>query len=218
MADLRKIGGGDINTSVKQLLICFLIDSSYSMRLENRMDQVNEGIHSFLNSARNNPFVKDRMRVCVITYGGTAQIIQPFMNVKNLVFKGIKPNGGTVLNAGLQLALDSIKREYNRLATMGSEQYIPWLIVMSDGGSDDDVSQSVIELKKMYEERDLKGKCIGIGEEIDEKILKKIAPNGNVKRMDSMQISNFFSLMSEKAIDKSMSVADVEDDNPEIPD
>lgn len=218
MSNLKSILEKDIvSMKAPQLMICILIDASYSMMEDGRMQMVNDGIKAFLKSGREDIYARDSLDVCFIEFGGDGpEIIQSFTNVQKASFKDIVPHGGTPLKTAVEFAINEINMRRDFWRNVGVSVYHPWFIILSDGKSDEDVSAPARVIQNMYKEHRLKGKCIGVGDGSETEDLKKLAPMGRVETMKSLEITNFFSMLSRSAASMSMSAPDAEDDEYEI--
>lgn len=218
MPGLKSILEKDIvSTNAPQLMICILIDASYSMMEDGRMKMVNDGIRAFLKSGREDIYARDSLDVCFITFGGDGpEIIQRFSNVQKAEFNDIVPHGGTPLKTAVEFAVNEIGMRRSFWRNVGVSVYHPWLIILSDGKSDEDVSGPAKVIQKMYRDHKLKGKCIGVGDGSETEDLKKLAPEGHVETMKALEITNFFSMLSRSAATMSLSAPDAEDDSYEI--
>lgn len=199
--NLQSIFESDMaNNLSPQLMICLLVDASYSMIENHKIDIVNEGIRSFLNEGKKDVIARDALDICIIAFGGDeARTIQDFTNVQNVKFNGIRPEGGTPLDKALRFAVRKIEDRREEWMQRGNDLYHPWLIVISDGKSDDDISGIAAVIQRMYREHKLKGKCIGVGDGTEVSDLEKIAPNHKVSHMDALELKDYFSMLSKSA-------------------
>ncbi|MBR2670257.1 MAG: VWA domain-containing protein [Solobacterium sp.] len=215
MTQLMNILESDIvSTNAPQLMVCILIDASYSMMDNRKIDMVNDGIRAFLRSGREDIYARDSLDVCFITFGDHgAEVIQDFANVQKVKFADIVPSGGTPLKTAVEFAVKKIsdRREFWR--EIGISVFHPWLIIISDGKSDEDITEPAMVIQQMYRDHKLKGKCIGVGDGSETEDLKRLAPNGVVETMNAMEITNFFTMLSRSAAAMSMSAPDAEDDS-----
>ena len=198
---LKSIFENDMASNLSpQLMICLLVDASYSMIENHRIDIVNQGIRSFLNEGKNDLIARDALDICIIAFGGDSpKTIQDFTNVQNIHFKDIVPEGGTPLEKALRFAVQKIQDRREEWIQRGNDLYHPWLIVISDGKSDDDISGIAAIIQRMYREHKLKGKCIGVGDGSEVSDLEKVAPNHKVSRMDALELKDYFSMLSKSA-------------------
>lgn len=214
-SEISKVDLPSVNT--RKLMICILIDSSYSMIFDNKINMVNDGIRSFIKSGNDDVFARDALDVCLITFNGNGvNVIQDFESVRKIQFSDIIPTGDTPLKSAAIKAIDKIVSRKKYWSNVGASTYRPWLIIISDGKSNEDVTEPARKIQKMYRDHQLKGKCIAVGNGVDIDDLKKFAPNGKIEKMSSIEITNYFSLLSMSAAALSMSAPDTEDDSYEI--
>lgn len=219
MINLQEITDGDIAPgNAPQLMICLVVDTSYSMRMEQRIDKVNRGIKSFIKNAKSDPIAVDSLDLGIISFGGEKpKMVQEFTNVSRVVFEDLVPNGGTPMCEAIRLALEKIKARRSQLQRQGVSLYHPWLIILSDGKADDNSKEEIDTLaskvQKMYSEHSLKGKCIFLGDSGEENDLRKFSPNHQIEKMSAMDIDDFFSQLSQSAASASISSPSEEDDS-----
>lgn len=200
-----------------QLMICILVDASYSMNMNDRIGAVNRGIKEFIARGREDILARDSMDVCIIAFGGNgAEVKNEFTNVTSLKYENIVPHGGTPLADALDFALEKIDARYKYWQAAGNPLYHPWLIVLSDGRSDQDISKQAERIQSMYRAHKLKGCCIAVGEGTDQEDLKKIAPNDKVDTFDSFELFTFFNMLSRSAVALSASSPDLDTSDASI--
>lgn len=209
MGTLQKVREEDIAPNVKKLIVCLLIDSSLSM-LGKKINSANDGIKTFLRSTSENEDARDMVDVCIISYGEGVKIIQPFSNVTQIHFNDIIPSGETPMNDGLKTALHAIKERQKHWENIGTEILKPWLFILSDGESDQNVDDTAKQIKELCLTNQLKIKCIAIGENGGTRTLRKLTPDKKVLEINEMEISHFFDLVSRKVAGQSVAAVDVD--------
>lgn len=217
-----------IDSNATRFLIVLLIDTSTSMinpaspdAKESKIFAVRKGLEKYLNDTKKLKIGRRQMDICVITYGGLKpEVVQDFNIPDNIdiqvLLDKIVPNGQTPMASGLKLALNMIKKRVSVLNGQGIETTKPRLIVMGDGESTEDITEVAKEIHKMYKQRELKGRCIGVGEDCETSDLAAISPNGKVEKVDTLGIANVFELLSQKTLKLSVSspTVDVDNDDP----
>ena len=191
-----------IQNSANRVPVCLCVDASYSMLQDKRMEHVNNGIRQFIHSSARDAYVCDSIDLCIITFSGRGvRVEQEFANVKKIDghYDDIQPNGGTPLGKAVRFALDKIIRQRDSYEAYGITSYRPWLIIMSDGASDDDVTVIAQEVRQMLQNRQIKVKCIGMGAESDFRDLAAFTLNGQVDNCGALEIENFFEFLSRSA-------------------
>jgi len=136
-----------VDNNAKRMPICIVVDCSESMKeydgtSKTRIDRVNDGLALFYEKLRNNRFTKYSVEVLLIQVGNNAKVFRDFSltdsNPTKLNYLMEKNN----LTEGVSLALDKIdeRKEIYKAACIG--YYQPWLIIMSDGGLNQEFSKN----------------------------------------------------------------------------
>lgn len=221
MADSKRFAGLNISEddfaemATEKLVVCIVIDSSFSMRLYGNIDHVNDGIQSLIASAKNNLYARDMLDIEIITYGGKAKVYSKFQIVKNLQFNNVSANGKTDMGAAIDLALSEIKNEQDYWNNAGVGGYKPWLIVIGDGNATTDISESARKVRSLITTKKIKYKFIGVGDG-DFKSLKLLSPNGQISSMNGLEITEFFNNLSTTVASTSLSTPEAESEQMEL--
>ena len=200
------------NTACR-LPVCICVDASYSMRRENRMEQVNEGLREFVRSISANPCACDSVEMCIISFGDDeARVVSPFQSTKKMQFKDIVPSGKTPIGKAVAAALTELRKRQELYRERGISSYHPWLILLSDGEGTDDFKAAAQELVRLQRQGRVKVLCVGIGDEQND--LKYFHQDGEVVQLDKFQLGDFFLWIS-----KSMSSMSTQapEENLELP-
>lgn len=182
-----------------QALICFCIDTSLSMM--RRIRTINTCLERFIQENSENEFNGNIANICIVSFGGVEpQMIQKFDNIKNIDFKKLTANGGTHMATGIDMAIDKILRERKRLEKRGVSFYKPLLVIISDGGSDDSLTELAKKEKKLIKEDNFDVTCIGYDIENDEQAkldLQSLSPDEEIRLADSSYIELYFETLTE---------------------
>ncbi len=188
--------------------ICLLVDTSFSMRLENRMGKINEGIKKFIHDMQNDPYAASSVELCIITFGGTAKEYIPFTEIRKVSFEDIKPQGFTPLGEASKMAIDVVMNRLSLYDNKGITNYNPWIIIFSDGLADDtSYKKYAKELCILQTENKWKVMTIGIGNEKNS--LSDFTPNHNVYGLKDVDVSDFFDWISQSVSSLSKSRPDI---------
>ena len=126
------------------VIIC--VDCSYSMRQQQRLDRVLEGLDTFCRDMERDPIARDSVELCLISYGGSmARVERDFATPDRLLEQGLPKlaaAGATPLADAVLTALENLELRKRRYRDNGITWYRPWLILIGDG----DESQSPKEL------------------------------------------------------------------------
>lgn len=221
MANLKRFSGLNISEddfaemATEKLVVCIVIDSSFSMIKSNNIGHTNNGIHSLIDSAKNNLYARDMLDIEIITYGGKAKVYSKFKIVKDLQFNNIVADGKTDLGSAIDLALSEIKTEQDYWNNAGIGGYKPWLIIIGDGNATTDIAESARKVRSLIAEKKIKYKFIGVGSG-NFKSLKQLSPNGKISSMNGLEITEFFNNLSTTVASTSLSTPEAESDQMEL--
>ncbi len=198
-----------IKNASHRVCICLCIDASLSMLNENRIGKVNSGVRKFIKSCQDDLYAQGAADVCIITFGGRkAAIVHNFTGVREIDYQDIIPDGQTPMGEAIELALDEIKKRKALFASHGISSFKPWLIIMSDGVSTDDISHAADRLRAAQRAKKIKVMCIDMSNGTEMSDLKKLTLDGAVSSIGALEIEDFFNLLSRE-------VAGLSNDNPE---
>lgn len=198
-----------IDNTANRVPICIVVDNSFSMVEENRIQNVNKGIQAFIKNSADDEYAVDSLDLCIISFDGDdATVVHPFTNVAKLRMKFVplEAKGQTPLGKAVKLALKEIDNVMKNYIAQGVTVFKPWLVIMSDGESTDDIKAISWEVKKRLRERKMKIKCIDMGDGSGKGDLNKFTIDGVVDTITSLQIEDFFMLLSRSAVALSTSI------------
>lgn len=181
--------------------ICLCIDVSESMRLNRRIDMVNEGVEKFIRESRENIYASGAVDIAIVTFGGQqARVHMPFTIAREIKdFTPLTTHGGTPLGEAVQLALTEIKNRKNAYEDHTILSFKPWLVIMSDGLSDDDVTDAAYTVRRELAARKIKLMCVDMSGSNESGDLKKFTLDGKVETISALEIGNFFDMLSRSA-------------------
>ena len=146
----------------------------------------------------------------VITFGGDVSIVAPFapVNTVNDNPPHLEADGTTPLGEALTLATRELKERRRLYKSKGISSYKPWVILMTDGGPNDDWEEPAKAMRSLGEQRKLQYIGIGIGPKADFDTLREIVPAhpGPVK-LKGLCFREFFSWLTDSL--KSVSASSV---------
>ena len=208
----QRLSETDLETNpANRVAICLCIDTSFSMIEENRIKHVNNSVRKFIEDSKNDEYAVDAIDLCIVTFGGKPEVVQPFANVSKINFKDLSPGGDTPLAQAVNMAMNAIKERRNQYSAHGITSYKPWLIIMSDGEATDDVSLSASWVREAIQNREVKVKCIDMSSD-KKNSLSAFTPDGEVSVLTDFQIDNFFEMLSRSAAGLSTAVPGLDDD------
>ncbi len=208
--ELKNIEIEDIAIST-QALVCFCLDTSYSMQMNGKIGALNKCVRDFITASTNDIYKSNMINLCIVKFGGReAKVVQEFKRIDKIQFEDLKADGGTAMANGVTLALDEIEKEKAKWKERGLKTYKPILIVMSDGKSDEDLSEVVKRENHLVATNKIDAYCVGIGIENDlsaKKDLAKFCPKRKIETTDEFGINDFFERLSRSMTNLSKSFA-----------
>ena len=184
-----------INNPAPRLPLCICVDTSYTMLINSRIKQVNEGIRKFISDIHNDYYAIDMVELCIISFGGDkARIEQEFKTVDYIHFNDMKANGRTPIGSAVMLALDAIEKRKENYDSHGITSYKPWIVIISDGAATDDFTMASSRLLALQRSNRVKVTCIGIGDE--DNALAHFEINKKVSQLRDFQLNKVFSWLS----------------------
>ena len=143
-----------INVSEPHFALCFLVDTSKSMSLTQNggtppINALNEGFAQFKNDIiENDSILRNILDVAVIEFNDTHKVVQDFFPIEYLRSINLIANGGTMISPAIKEALKIVRNRTQFYARLGTASYKPWVILISDGVPNDDVTEVAQEINE----------------------------------------------------------------------
>jgi uncharacterized protein YegL len=187
-----------INNPSNRVPVVLCLDASGSMTGD-PMRELNEGIHLFISTVKEDPIASSSVELCVVTFADDAHVVADFRELTNLQFDQLTSTGGmTNLGAGVNLALDSLEQRKAEYKKVGVEYYQPWMVLMTDGCPNVgtvhlDAADKTICLEA---ERKLVVFPIGIGKDADMNELARFSKKRQPLKLKGLNFRQFFDWLS----------------------
>ena len=111
-----------------------LLDTSVSMRNNDAIGALNEGIRTFKSELEQDDLAALRVEVAIITFGNGVDVAQDFVTVDRFDPPALSADGGsTPMAQGIQAALDHVESRKQRYRESGVGYYRPWVFMITDG-------------------------------------------------------------------------------------
>lgn len=174
------------NTS-KRLPIVLCLDISPSMSMNKRIENLNGAIRLFYDELRKDPKVLNSVEVAVVTFSTNIEENSDFESLDFLANKTfyVVREGGTNLSTAVLLSIKKIEDRLVELDNSDIDNYLPFLVLVTDGDPDKTDSQSNLENAiesvlrhcetSRYPERLIAPYIIGVGEQVAEASLNRFA-------------------------------------------
>ena len=199
----------DVTNPAPRCPVMLLLDTSGSMS-DGPIEELREGLQQFLRETSDDETASMSVELEIITFGGEVKIAAPFapVNVINDNPPQLAATGSTPMGEALTLADKELKERRRLYKNKGISSYKPWVILMTDGGPNDDWEKPAQAMRALGEQRKLQYIGIGIGESADFDTLRGILPEhpGPVK-LKGLCFREFFSWLTDSL--KSVSASSV---------
>lgn len=185
------------NIGETHLPCAILVDTSSSMS-GGAIQELNEGIKTFIETLREDSQAMGRVEVCVIAFASDVTVSVPYTPADEFDPPHFEASGCTAMNQAIMTALDMLEDRKNTYRQNGVKWYRPWLFLMTDGGATDpEVKTSVLQrLSEYSEKKKVNFFPMGIGEYADYAGLKDYANGGVVLKADASSFKNSFVWLS----------------------
>ncbi len=199
----------------RALPIFVLADASGSMCGE-KINELNLALREMLNALNNVDDIRGKFQLCVISFGGDVQVVQPLADIDGMMLPELTASGNTPMGEAFEIVKEMIEdREI-----VSSRAYSPTIVLISDG-IPTDCSEEIYNSKKYEDwdalmvlhhgERSFKSQrlALGIGADADYEMLKKYINNPEIpviKANDASGITKFFKWVTMSTVARMNSV------------
>lgn len=167
--------------SKKKAPICLVLDisgsmSSYGTGRMTRIDELNANVLKFLDFVRKNEKAKRISDICIITFGGTVNVVSGYTNIESIQFRPFTANGSTPMGEAMEKAVEllNLRRQYYRDNSI--ERYKPIMLLMSDGDPTDQYEGVAATISQMVVNKEIKLFPVGIGSDFNKQKMSKFSP------------------------------------------
>lgn len=178
--------------------VVLVLDCSHSMTQQTvdgpPLQVLNDALDTLVEELQKDPLAKRRVEISFVIYGTSVLPASQFSTVENIELPELEPLGQTSTGQALNEALDALKRRKETYRKNGIDFFRPWIMLLTDGESTDDVSEA---RKRLDEEEARKGVAffpIGIKNANMEK-LAELSPRTPLK-LDGLKFNELFQWLS----------------------
>lgn len=202
-----------------KLPLCILVDTSGSMKKNNNIDKLNEGLNIYRQQMLLDKVACDHIEIALISFGnGGTNLAVDFEDIKDQKFPVFTADEGTPMCEAINLGLDTLEEQMKIYAEEGISNHPPHLIIMTDGyptasGQYDsegyaiplekdslELKRTLVKFEKFKAEYNLVS--IGVGVELDDRYYLDLfasSPENVLKMGDEENIVEFFKLLSKSS-------------------
>lgn len=186
------------------LPIILLLDVSASMGSYGRIEALNESVNVMIKELKEQESATVELALSVITFGGFEGKIELPLTKMYEVPAELKYNASGMTPLGSAMKLAKAMVEDRNIIT--SSTCRPMVILVSDGGPNDDWKQPFDDFVKNGRSKKCLRLSLGVGQRYNEKILKEFSSNGIIHTAEeAKEIMEFFELVTMTAKEKSIS-------------
>lgn len=212
MRNYNKMNNLDVSNPAPRCPVVLLLDTSSSMEGA-PINELNEGLKQFLRETAADEAASRSVELEVITFDNSADVAMPFTAIGDVDQNPdpLPAYGCTSMGAGIRLALRDLKARRRMYRNSGISSYRPWVVLMTDGGpNDDNWEQAAEEMRSLGENGKIQYIGIEIGDEADHDTMCQILPSqpGPVK-LKGLRFKQFFRWLTDSM--KSVSASAVSD-------
>ena len=193
--------------------VVLLLDTSGSM-WGNAINELNAGLKQFIQETANDEAASMSVELEVITFDSYANVVMPFTPISD-VEQNPSPlvaNGMTAMGAGLALAYKDLQERRKLYSDNGISAYKPWVILMTDGGPNDEWQESARKMRELGERGEIQYIGLEIGDSVDHSNMLSILPaNPGPVKLKGLRFKQFFKWLTDSFSSVSASTVSEED-------
>ena len=203
----------DVSNPAPRCPVVLLLDTSSSMEGA-PIRELRAGVRQFLQETSGDEAASRSVELEVITFDNDARAILPFTPIVNarISDSALQANGMTSMGAALELAYRDLADRRRMYRDNGISAYRPWVILMTDGGPNDDWEDKYQKLQQLGDAGKVQYLGIGIGDDADFDTLRMILPAqpGPVK-LRELRFKAFFRWLTDSMKSVSRSAVSAQD-------
>ena len=191
--------------------VVLLLDTSSSM-YGAPINELNAGLKQFIQETADDEAAGMSVELEVITFDSSVNVAMPFTPISD-VDRNPAPlvaSGCTSMGAALRVAKRDLQQRRQLYCDNGISSYRPWVVLMTDGGPNDDWEQAAREMRDLGEKGKIQYIGIEIGNDADHSTMCRILPAepGPVK-LQGLRFKQFFRWLTDSL--RSVSASAVSD-------
>lgn len=150
-----------VNASEPHMACLLLLDTSGSMGGD-PIAELNAGVNQFKSEVCEDKTTRDVLDIAIVEFNSTHRVVQEFVPIEYMEPVNLQASGGTNMSPAIQTAIDMVNERSRFYRRSGTEPYKPWIIMISDGAPQDDISGIVSVIQEMEGNDKLKFFSLGV--------------------------------------------------------
>ncbi|OQW89626.1 MAG: hypothetical protein BWK78_07580 [Thiotrichaceae bacterium IS1] len=184
-----------VENPTARIPVCLVLDTSGSM-MGKPIRELNSGIELFFRAIKEDEVARYAAEIAVVTFGGRVQQILDFGPVEKQQVLILTADGGTPMGEAVDLALRLLEDRKSEYSAVGIDYYQPWMVLMTDGDSTDNISMASQRTRELVENRKLTVFPIGVGSSANLNTLSQFSPGNDPLRLRELNFKQFFEWLS----------------------
>lgn len=173
-----------------------LLDTSSSMT-GSPINELNRGVHQFIKEVQNDEVAASSVELGVITFGAKVELQSKLTTVEDIDgVSELQAYGMTPMGEAVNLAISELENRKVEYQRNGVSYYQPWLVMMTDGGPNDEWYGAAQRLRKLAEQKKMVVLCVGIGDNAEMQILEQFSVLPP-KKLNGLKFREFFAWLSQ---------------------
>lgn len=198
----EEVTSDDLNDNpTTRVPVVLCLDVSASMTIDNRIDQLNQGVQEFFRSISEDHIARYSAEICIVTFGSEAQKLVDFnyadRQKEAFAKMTLQAKGNTAMGSAVEMSLsllDARKKEYQE---KGIDYWQPWLVLMTDGQATDNIDTAVARCQELVGQNKLVIFPLALGKGANLKQLELFSPKRPPMRINEHKMSEFFNWLSQ---------------------
>jgi uncharacterized protein YegL len=149
----NEVPGAAISAPNEPHMACVLLLDTSSSMSGAPIASLNKAISDFKEQTSMDELAQKRVDIAIIEFNDSARIVQEFVPLSQMEPISLSATGCTAMGAGINLAIDEVKKRNRFYASMGTPCFKPWIFMITDGAPTDDISSA----KQRIAEEESKG-------------------------------------------------------------
>lgn len=175
--------------------VVLILDISDSMRKEDRIRELNEGIRFFRQELMGDELAAKRVELAVVTMGGRVLVYADFQTVDFFIPRELEANGDTPMGEAVETAIDLIEERKAVYRRNGITYYRPWIFLITDGEPTDEWHAAADRVRRGEEAKSFLFFPVGVGDKANMDVLRTLATREPV-RLRGLEFQRMFRWLS----------------------
>jgi uncharacterized protein YegL len=159
---------------------------------------LNEGLRAYRDAVTADPLAARRVEIAIVTFGGSVDVVQPFVEVSQFNPPHLASTGDTPMATAVARAMLELESRKQAYRGAGVQFYRPWIFLFTDGGPTEGEEKWRVACEAVRRgEAEKKFTFYAVGVDgADFAKLAEISPNRPPLRLNGLAFQEFFKWLS----------------------